>query len=251
VYAGAVPRFSPVTSSHELPAVGSAPEAATFDMKVVYQTSKEFEAAKDVAAFANHLGGTLLIGAAEKDGTLANYVPMNDSSANSIRAHFEQSVAGRCRPLPLMETEQIAYESGYVVAVNVWPTLAAPIGVRARGDAAQGWGGDAWVFPLRVATQTTFLLPETLPMYMSAKDRRTVLLLAQIPEGEKVRIYYRGPISAKEFPCTFLGYREDRNEISIQRDKDEQKVGFPIDRVTSIFFHENEWLILFEELPMR
>ncbi|KAB2910161.1 MAG: ATP-binding protein [Kofleriaceae bacterium] len=250
VYAGTVPSFSPVASLQDLPVVGSTPEASTWDMKAKYPPSKEFEAAKDVAAFANHLGGTILVGAAEQDGTLVKYLPLNQSDADDVAAHFERSVAGRCRPPPLVETKRIPHEAGYVVAINVWPALAAPIGVRAVGDSRQGWGGDAWVFPLRVATQTTFLLPEVLPMYMSAKDRRTVLLLAKIPTGDKVRVHYQGPHGAKTFLWFFLGYDEERNEISFKRVEDGASQGYPIDRVASIFFHEREWMMLFDELPI-
>jgi hypothetical protein len=241
-----------VTVVGELPAVGSAPEASTFDMKQRYPAEKQFEAAKDVAAFANHLGGTILVGAVEKKdgGTLERYAPLTEADANVTAAHFERSVKDRCRPMPLVETSRIAYDAGYVLAVNVWPTLAAPIGVRATGDPKAGWGGDAWVFPLRVATQTTFLLPEVLPMYMSAKDRRTVLLLAQIPPDSTVRVQYQSTVGPKTWLWIFVGYNEERNEIRFRRLPEKKDEGFPIDRVSSIFFHEQEWMILFEELPI-
>jgi hypothetical protein len=89
-----------------------------------------------------------------------------------------------------------------------------------------------------------------VPMYMSSKDRRTVLLLAQIPPGSKVRVTYQSTVGPKEWLWPLLGYDEERNEISFQRDATKPKESFPLDRVASVFFHEREWRIMFLELPI-
>jgi hypothetical protein len=62
-----------------LPTIGSAIERPVMDWKVKAALNA-FEKAKDVAMFANHLGGTLLIGAAEAQGHLGAYVGMSPRS---------------------------------------------------------------------------------------------------------------------------------------------------------------------------
>ncbi len=88
-----MPLFRPLIKPWPLPSIGAAnTERAVLDWKTRL-AEKSFERAKDIAAFANHLGGTLLIGACE---------------------------------------------------------------VKLKADKAlEGWGGDAYVYPVRVATRTT------------------------------------------------------------------------------------------------
>ena len=66
--------FQPLAETSRLPDVGEGYERATLDLKLKGEVKKGFHLAKDVAAFANHLGGTLLIGAKEKDGRVDFYV---------------------------------------------------------------------------------------------------------------------------------------------------------------------------------
>lgn len=59
-----VPTFIPLAKPLQLPTIGRTIERPVMDWKVK-PAKHSFERAKDVAAFANHLGGTLLIGAHE------------------------------------------------------------------------------------------------------------------------------------------------------------------------------------------
>src|SRR5258706_6441754 len=63
---------------------------------------KAFEYAKDVAAFSNHLGGTLVIGATE-DGHLREYAGLTDDEATAGRQSFSNAVADSCIPRPVVD----------------------------------------------------------------------------------------------------------------------------------------------------
>ncbi len=240
-------QFKPIVRFDQLPLVGAKVESPTLDIKRTYETTKQFEAAKDVAAFANHLGGTLLIGAAENVGQLSKYFPFDAKQANEIACFFERAVKDRCRPLPTIEVTQLQYENGFIVVVNVWPTLAAPVSVLIRGSKEDGFGDAAWVFPIRIATQTSFITPENLPMYMNAKDRKTSLLLGQIKQWAPIAYRYEFLGIPKLLEGKFGVYAIEENTVKISRGTFTDTL--PIDRILTVYRTDNRWNILFDSLP--
>lgn len=62
------------------------------DVKGRADLRRTHELAKDVAAFANHLGGTVLYGAIEKDGLLERYEALDEAGA---REHKDAIVPAR------------------------------------------------------------------------------------------------------------------------------------------------------------
>jgi hypothetical protein len=184
-----MPTFTPMSTAQGLPAVATSAEAAVFDLKARFPTQKQFEAAKDVAAFANHIGGPLLIGAEEEAGRIARYVPLTETEANTTDTFIATAVRDRCSPLPLIDIVRFTEGAGFVLAVNVWPSLASPIAVRVVADRGrENWGGSAHVFPIRVGSHTDFIPPENLAMYMTPHIRRAVLMLNKIPSDAAVDI---------------------------------------------------------------
>jgi hypothetical protein len=185
----------PILVATDLPAVGSAVETSVFDMKrEAHRTGSpsagrgqynQFELAKDVAMFANAAGGVVLIGAAENGttGVLQAYHPVSDADAKDIADAFGDAVANRCHPAPLIEAVPIQQLNGYVVAVNIAAFPGQPVGVRIKGDRSDGFGGDAFVFPLRIARRCDFITPEQLPMLMLPAIRHAAIRLSQIPQG--------------------------------------------------------------------
>lgn len=139
--------------------------------------------AEQVAAFANTLGGCILVGANEQDGGTYRYDPMAESQADAIRIRYEQATQNFCSPQPLLEPSVIAYAHGYVVAVNVWPFAGQAVGVR-NGPKDKS----AWLIPYRVGTQTRFLEMEQLAMFMLPQIRQAAVRLSQIPRETMVRI---------------------------------------------------------------
>lgn len=182
----------PILAVDDLPEVGAATtEHLTCDFKVKAAGSR-FEMAKDVAAFANCYGGTILLGAAEAIGAFGKYVPMDLASASIARREYEQAVRGRCNPAPLVSVDTIPYggEQEVVVAVNVSPAIATPVGVRVKGDVADGFGESAYASPMRVTTQTIYLQPGQLSVLMLPKTRLAVVLLSRFRGGDRLTLQY-------------------------------------------------------------
>ncbi|MBK6692428.1 MAG: ATP-binding protein [Myxococcales bacterium] len=134
-----MPRFAPITTAAHLPAADSAYERSTLDFKATSSPKPTFEQAKDVAAFANRFGGTILIGFEERgDGRVGVLKPLTESYAAGVKNAVSNAVRDRCRPSPTVDIDVIAVgEDQRVLAVNVSPFFGQPVGVVAN-DATKG-----------------------------------------------------------------------------------------------------------------
>src|SRR5262249_19703085 len=134
-------RWTPMTQSNTVELLLHAHERTTLDFKTVYDLSDldkqdtRFELAKDIAALANNVGGTLLIGAVEDRRT--SHIARFDSVQNPARMLKAIDEAnGFCLPVPLAqgviveldpdEQQRILRRSGVqqevtLLAVNVPP----------------------------------------------------------------------------------------------------------------------------------
>jgi hypothetical protein len=229
-----------------LPAIGDGYERATLDLKLRVDAKKGFHAAKDVAAFANHLGGTLLVGAQETNGCVGKYEPLDEPTANASHAAISQAVRDRCSPRPLIDFVRRPHQAGIVLAVNVWPYIGQVIGVAVKcRKEHDGYGDDAYVFPVRVGVDSVYLLPEQLPMFMLPEVRRVVILLQRIPQGEPVRVrigtYPEGAI----FDASMGDVNELANAVIVFKDsKISNPRIFPLDQVSTVVKDEHGWLIV-------
>ena len=70
-----------------------------------------------------------------------------------------------------------------LLAVNVDPVVEGPVGARSGSEQ------DAWLFPVREMSHTKYLKPHELPMFMTPKVRRTLLLLDCIRENASVKLW--------------------------------------------------------------
>jgi hypothetical protein len=169
----------------DLPQPGTSHEMARMEFKRELSAKGPVEHAKDVAAFANSVGGTILVGA-ERDGErLEAYRPMTKEHSGAAMKAYDEAVRDRCSPKPLVEIHEIALDDGFVLAVNVWAFPGQPVGVLV-GEKSEG----TYRFPLRSGAQTVFLTPDQLPMMMLPEVRRVAILLSQIPKGEKLTLSY-------------------------------------------------------------
>jgi hypothetical protein len=220
-----------------LPAIGQAIERPVMDWKVK-PSPLPYEKAKDAAAFANHLGGAILVGAAEKDGQLGKYVGMTPAEAGSVRDAYSKAIADRCLPRPMVDFEE--YEdptdsAKRIVAVNVEPSLNL-VGVRVVGDKPkEGYGGDAYVFPVRCGTDATYLEPGQLAMFMTPHVRRVAVLLARIPPGTRVMMVYnsRERSQTVKAESEFVEVVEESNLVKFRSET--KAVHVPLDRVLSVY----------------
>jgi len=149
-------------------------ERQWFDLKSTMDPDARAEMAKDVAAFANALGGAIIIGAKEGPTEPDYSSPLAEKHAEKVALAFDQVVRDYCRPSPVVHVRTIPSPDSpgkVVLVVNIEPAVDQPIAARHAVDR------DAWRFPVRVGRDTEFLFPEQLPLYMNSKARRAKLLL--------------------------------------------------------------------------
>jgi len=140
--------------------------------------------AKDVAALANTVGGSIIVGAATQGQRLIGYPGIPEQLVKAAGENYEKAAAQRCRPGPILKTQPLRTSSGcMVLVVNVWMSPVAPVGVNIRQKRAP-LTDDAWAFPHRVGSQTAFFTPDQLGAVENMTGRRTAALLLGIPKGE-------------------------------------------------------------------
>jgi len=177
--------------------------SASFDWKQTYDLTKpttQFEVAKDVAALAGAMGGTIVIGAAEGGGARKGMAGafMSVADPATVVKKVSAAVTQQSRPLPVFEPrvltlsrdEQRAVlerepDADYItlVAVNVYPLASGPVGVRSCDENGKVVP-EAWRFPMRGGEGTRWLLPEELALYFSAHERKIAVLLRRIPGAD-------------------------------------------------------------------
>jgi Schlafen, AlbA_2 len=178
-------RYQPILDPEQLPGVGPLPEHLRFDMKLqvpehLLKAPKPSELATDLAAFANAVGGVLLVGAKEKPrGTLERYVPMDFTMAQEIVDSYRRAQA-LCSPRPVVDPRPMPLKRNsaeWVVTVNVDAYAAPPIGVCRENESG---GHKWWAFPVRRGSETRNLRPEELATIMDPHLRRMILLLERL-----------------------------------------------------------------------
>jgi hypothetical protein len=241
----------PITAVVDLPPKGASRESGTFDFKGEQDPDDQRELAKDVAAFANALGGTVLVGAVEdrKRATLGCYKPMPRlEDAEKLKRAYELAVTQRCVPQPVIEvvrieTDPAIHPPGHVLAVNVYPAANAPIGVR--------WdetGTESFAFPLRTATQAYFMPPTEIPMLMVPQVRRVAILLERIPQNQRSDMDIQhstpqgGPLT---FTAHFHGLDNDLTTATFVPASGPRAMStVPLDKITAVWRKdESHWYI--------
>lgn len=240
-----MPFFEPLIPPRPLPPVGSAIEQAVMDFKEyrAERPVKPFERAKDVAAFSNHLGGSLVIGARE-DGHLRAYTGLTDDQAAGVRQGFSEAVADRCVPRPVFDFARYGDphdQSKQIIVINVPPSMT-PIAVKVNGDKSDGYGGATYVYPVRSGTDARYLDPSQLAMLLSPTVRRHAVMLAKIPIGARVHI--RIAVAAtgdykQDYESIFGGFDEQENVVKLSGD-----TRLPLDRLLSVYQVGGGWRIL-------
>lgn len=244
-----MPTFIPLIRPAPLPTVGDAIERAVMDWKVK-PAGFQYEKAKDVAAFANHLGGCILVGAQERAGQLAAYVGLTPTEAGEVRNDYSKAVTQRCQPPPNLEFEEYpdpTNPSKRVVAINVLPSLNL-IGVRIATDKPnEGFGGPAFVYPIRSGTDATYLQPVQLPMYITPQVRRIAVMLSRIALGAKVQVIEARLDNSKvENAFLFDGIAEEENLAKFKTiGASPSPLHVPLDRILTVYQgQDSSWRVV-------
>lgn len=174
----------------DLPVVGPTTrtqESATVDFKNTYPLTDQAEMAKDIAAFANALGGVILIGTS-RDHEPLGYPGISRDFAERLSTAFDDTHARHLSPKPPVVEREIfrAPDSGqFMLAVNVYPFADQIVGARVSPN--------VWRFPVRVGANTNDLEPAMLPLYTTS-IRRNAILLGNIDSAKDgIRVSARNP----------------------------------------------------------
>lgn len=217
-----------VTPSTLVAFLGNAHERTTLDLKQDYSRTPvraRYELAKDVTAFANALGGTLLVGAIEGTGAAKGRSVRFADVPDEADLINELTEATRlCLPLPVVEVHRATLsaadqasilgrtcaDDARLVIINVQASIAGPIGCLGA-DAAGTRIDNAHRFPVRTAEGTRYLRPDELPFHMNSHERRTLLQLRQIPLGSALDVWGRtGDAPVRSCRCTLVRVDAER-----------------------------------------
>lgn len=211
-------------------------EGPSFEFKGDWNTQdpkSKFEAAKDVAGLANGHGGFIVIGARNPDGELDGFDPRKSEKISSL---FQEQTLALCSPPPLFMVGpplELSQADKAAMIVTVWPSAAAPIGVRKnKGET------DAWVFPRRIGSLTDYLNPNNFVMIDSTLGRRAASLLYAIPHEERNRVYLRELAAREGQPATFIEAVLTSN-VALFQLKDQTKVAIPLDEIRTVW--KEDW----------
>jgi hypothetical protein len=92
------------------------------DPKSYWRTDRwdRFEMAKDVAAFANTLGGAIVIGAIERGKVvLEQYNPVSKAELALFQTAHRDAIDKLCSPSPLIDPVHLPYGSGALLALKL------------------------------------------------------------------------------------------------------------------------------------
>lgn len=181
-----MPSYCKILEWADLPPVPPAQARETYelDFKGFHQNDSD-EQAKDMAAFANCLGGVILVGVAERADAFDRTM-LTVQEARVAARSYEDAARDLLAPRPSVDAVILinpADSSRGLVAVNIDPFPGQLVAARLSRS-------DAWRFPVRVASRhTAYLNPEQAMIYSVPQARKAAILLASIPEQARKGVY--------------------------------------------------------------
>ncbi len=246
-----MPVYTPITKASQLPEVGKGFETDVFDMKAQYDTTLVSEIAKDLAGFANHLGGTILIGAYEDKAVICKYGGVTDKQRAKINTNVAHAARNHCHPPVAYSIELLTHSNSNVevLAINIEPTLSTPIAISDKNKP------HFYAFPLRRGSHTTWIAVENLAMHMEPKIRRMYLLLSRISKNASVNLsvkYINAQLAAPADRVRMYTVSLQDNSLTILVGNQERT--FPLDRVETVvrladLHNQENWNILILDTP--
>lgn len=165
--------------------------------------------AKDMAAFANALGGVVLIGTSKDDEPLA-YPGIPRDFAERLSDGFSDAHARHLSPKP-PNVERIIVaipdSDKVLLAVNVHPFSDQIVGAKT--------GSNSWRFPVRVGADTNDLEPAMLPLYAAAIRRNIILVGSINPSSDKISLCFRNPTNTQTADPVY--YEAGLRDVSVDK----------------------------------
>ncbi len=229
------------------PSVGSR-EDQELDFKVVLDQSSgkpdHLELAKDIAAFANAYGGTIIVGASEKPkGVLFELRGLSHQDAAFACDQYAMAQAQRIRPSTIVTTSVEEEGGRFFAVIRIEPSMGQAIGVRFKpreetDPSETKQPPEIYGFPLRVGDNTAWLQPEQLPMLMIPQLRRTIVLL-RAAIGQQIsgqRLSNHSSLPQGIGPARVLAVDEPSNLLVL-----EGNPGVPLDQIRSVWHAQDGW----------
>lgn len=237
-------RYTPVVAAPDLPEIGRGHESATLEFKGGVNSRDSLELAKDVAAMANHLGGTILVGAVEgADGLLERWNALDASTAAEVQTAYERAAMRFLSPRPRIGALRIAIPGGECVAVNVEPHVDGVVGARADARIEH-----TWRYPLRVGKETRWMTPEEVAL-MTPQTRKALVMLSRLNRGDlilKVRETLLSGTKHDQSNARFESVNADDNVVAFRLAGDREPTFYPLDLVKTVYREEDGWIVVFD-----
>lgn len=181
--------YRPINSREDFESliqIGKTSESIHWDYKQQFNDEKKSEIAVDLAAFANTLGGTLLIGVSEKniDGRKVANTLFNIDDFERIKKSVYTSILDLISPHIDVQVVPIKMDNVLIVAINVEPSVNLV-------SVSQEKNRHYYCFPYRTDFGNRFMaFDEVEKRMMDNKSRAIYLKLKKhIPSKGKVTIY--------------------------------------------------------------
>lgn len=231
----------PITMASQLPVVGTSYETSALDFKRDANLKDPLELAKDIAAFANQLGGTILVGMQESnEGLAVKWFPMTASVAAEVQTAYERAALEHLSPRPRVQAARIPIKGGECIAVNIEPYVDGV--VAARADAKNP---HVWRFPIRIGKECKWLTPEEVAL-MTPETRKAIVMLSRINYGArivKLREVSTKGASMDSSELRFGEVRDGDNALRLLL-SDDRVTSYPLDMVRSVYRDEHGWHIV-------
>lgn len=174
----------------------SRSEDEQLDFKAIpWKAGEGLEAAKDIAAFANQLGGDIILGVSDKADCAAGWVPIQNADLTKIGSNIRQWLINHIRPHQFAEAVEIESvpsptPNESVITVSV-PPSADLVGVEHRN-------GDKITlqFPIRIGKRTRWLTFDEVMNRASNSTRGTYIKLKSIESnlGNGAPVRFSNPV---------------------------------------------------------
>jgi hypothetical protein len=239
-----------ISTPEQVAALANEPEGPTIDYKGDADPAEWWELAKDIAAFANHLGGVIIVGAYEPNG-LPSIRGLPPEKASALANAYENVAKERCRPSPLVTCEKIPWSDGReVLAVNVQAHASGLVGARfyALNTKGEKVAANAWQFVMRVGKHNQELPLEQAIMHMSPHARRIAILLEGIPTSAHIKLALRRPAEKGlhvPVTATLTRFSVESNtaDFHLSSGFNENAHGVPLDDIEAVWIDASIWCI--------
>jgi hypothetical protein len=248
--------YQRIEAPGDLPPPGAlnarAREKQDLDFKIFADSGKMWEHAKDIAAFANALGGVLLIGADDQsDPTVLKYPGLVGQTVADVKRVYEDAGA-KCSPAQSVDVVPIKGPGNLdLVAVNVDPCVDQIV-ASPGGHKQTGILGHLWRFPIRRASQTDDINPEDLAMFMDRQARRAYVMVARIPPDKRPRMVFyhqksasphqHGPLETGDYELRLVDVPRERNFIVVEHTGSQCRI--PLSDILDVWERDDEvWAV--------